>query len=367
VIVYLVYKYLKEHGFPSINIKTTAAHGGEAELTSLLPDSTIHGATIENFLNEITREKHIRFTSQQLNGYTQHMSAELGAGGFGVVYKGMLPNGLDIAVKVLHEKNVNEVTEQQFMAEVGTLWRTNHANLIRLIGYCYDGSGMQALVYEFMANGSLDKYLFDRRRMVGSSELLAIAVGVARGLRYLHEECQRKIIHYDVKASNVLLDDSLTPKLTDFGLAQLLSRADAHASVHVPRGTVGYMAREVIDIDVEMAAITDKCDVYSFGMLLFEVISRRKIIDNSLPESEKWLPLLAWNMYQQGKLLDLMKKYHNPIAAEDEGQWKETAERMCKVAFLCVQEQPKARPTMSMVVNMLEGHLEIPPPEYPLG
>jgi serine/threonine protein kinase len=139
------------------------------------------------------------------------------------------------------------------MAEVGTQWRTNHANLIRLIGYCYDGGGvgMQALVYGFMPNSSLDRYLFDRRRVVGSSELLVIAVGVARGLRYLHEECQKKIIHYDVKASNVLLDDSLTPKLTDFGLAQLLSLADAHASMHVPRGSVGYMAREVIDIDVE--------------------------------------------------------------------------------------------------------------------
>jgi serine/threonine protein kinase len=120
------------------------------------------------------------------------MSAEPGAGGFGAVYKGMLPNGLDIAVKVLHEKNVNEATEQQFMAEVGTLWRINHANLIRLIGYCYDGGSMQALVYEFMPNGSLERYLFDRRLMVGSSELLAIAVGVARGLRYLHEECQKR-------------------------------------------------------------------------------------------------------------------------------------------------------------------------------
>jgi hypothetical protein len=112
VIVYLVYRCLKEHGLPSINIKTTGAPG-EAELTSLLPDSTIRGATIESFLNEITREKHIRFTSQQLNGYTQHMSADLGAGGFSVVYKGMLPNGLDIAVKVLHKspKNGDEVTE----------------------------------------------------------------------------------------------------------------------------------------------------------------------------------------------------------------------------------------------------------------
>jgi hypothetical protein len=192
VVVYLVYKCLKEHGLRSINIKTTGAPAGLSSRRWYRLDSTIRGATIENFLNEITREKHIRFTSQQLNGYTQHMSAEPGAGRFGAVYKGMLPNGLDIAVKVLHEKNVNEATEQQFMAEVGTLWRINHANHIRLIGYCYDGGSMQALVYEFMPNGSLERYLFDRRLMVGSSELLAIAVGVARGLRYLHEECQKR-------------------------------------------------------------------------------------------------------------------------------------------------------------------------------
>jgi interleukin-1 receptor-associated kinase 1 len=194
------YKYFKEYGHPSISINNTTTGGGAGtttELTPLLPDSVIRDTTIENFLDEIAREKPIRFTSQQLEGYTQRRSAELGAGGFGAVYKGMLPNGLDIAVKVLHEHMDDEVTEQQFMAELGTLWRTNHANLIRLIGYCFDASE-RALVYELMVNGSLDKYLFDRRRrVVGPAALLAIAGGVARGLRYLHEECQKKIIHYD--------------------------------------------------------------------------------------------------------------------------------------------------------------------------
>jgi interleukin-1 receptor-associated kinase 1 len=193
------YKYFKEYGHPSISINNTTGGGAATttKLTPLLPDSVIRDTTIENFLDEIAREKPIRFTSQQLEGYTQRRSAELGAGGFGAVYKGMLPNGLDIAVKVLHEHMDDEVTEQQFMAELGTLWRTNHANLIRLIGYCFDASE-RALVYELMVNGSLDKYLFDRRRrVVGPAALLAIAGGVARGLRYLHEECQKKIIHYD--------------------------------------------------------------------------------------------------------------------------------------------------------------------------
>ncbi|CAL5078246.1 unnamed protein product [Urochloa decumbens] len=366
--VYLVYRCLKDHGLPSINVKTTGGRGGAdaAELTPLLPDSIIRNTTIDNFLNEIAREKPIQFTSEQLDRYTQHRSAELGSGGYGAVYKGMLPNGLDIAVKVLHEHMGSEVTEQQFMAEVGTLWRTNHANLIRLIGFCFD-AGMQALVYEFMAKRSLDKYLFDPRHTVGPVELLSIAVGVARGLRYLHEECQKKIIHYDVKAGNVLLDGSLHPKLTDFGIAQLLSRARPHASVHEARGTFGYMAPEAIHVGT--APITEKCDVYSFGLLLFEVIGRRKNMDNSAPDSHKWLPLLAWNMYERGELKDLVKECHHypPVAVEDEEKLKETAERMCKVAFLCVQEKPEARPTMSMVVNMLEGHVEIPPPPYPFG
>ncbi|KAJ1287698.1 hypothetical protein BS78_02G030800 [Paspalum vaginatum] len=366
VMVYLVYKCIKEKGLPSINVKNTG-HGMAAELAAapLLPDSTIRNTTIENFLEEIAREKPIRFTSLQLEGYTQRRSAELGAGGFGAVYKGMLPNGLDVAVKVLDEGKGDEVTEQQFMSELGTLWRTNHANLVRLIGYCFDG-GMRALVYEFMAKRSLDKYLFDRRHAVGPSALLAIAAGVARGLRYLHEECQRKIIHYDVKAGNVLLDDALTPKLTDFGIAQLLSRADA-ASVHAARGTFGYMAPELIHVGT--APVTEMCDVYSFGMLLFELIGRRRNMDNGAPEeSHRWLPLLAWTMHEDGRLLDLVKEcHHHPVAAADEERWREAAERMCKVAFLCVQEQPEARPTMSMAVNMLEGHLEIPPPVYPFG
>jgi len=220
LVVYLIYRCCRKHGLPSINVKTTTTGEAATEQRPALPDSMIRNTTIDNFLNEIAREKPIRFTAQQLDGYTQNKSAELGAGSFGAVYKGMLPNGLDIAVKVLHDHMDDEVTEQQFMAEVGTLWRTNHANLVRLIGYCFDADE-RALVYEFMANLSLDKYLFDRRhRVVGPAALLVIAGGVARGLRYLHEECQKKIIHYDVKASNVLLDDSLTPKLTDFRLAQ---------------------------------------------------------------------------------------------------------------------------------------------------
>ncbi|RLN09145.1 hypothetical protein C2845_PM11G18630 [Panicum miliaceum] len=342
--VYFVYRCFRKNGLPSINVKaTTARDGGAAEPTPpSLPDSVIRSTTIENFLNEIAREKPVRFSAQQLDGYTQGRAAELGAGGFGAVYKGMLPNGLDVAVKVLHEHMGGEVTEQQFMAEVGTLWRTNHANLIRLIGFCSDADGTRALVYEFMPNRSLDRFLFDRRHAVGPATLLAVAAGVARGLRYLHEECQKKIIHYDVKAGNVLLDDTLTPKLTDFGIAQLLSRAAASARRR------------------------------RFGMLLFEVVGRRKNMDNNAAAGDDsggldvWLPLIAWTRYERGELMDLVRECHS-VAAADEEQWREAAERMCKVAFLCVQQRPEARPAMSVVVSMLEGHSDVPAPAFPFG
>jgi hypothetical protein len=362
--IYLVYRYLSEHGLPSIiKIKNSNGSGAAAELTPLLPDSVIQSTTIEDFLNEIANEKPIPFTARQLKRYTQDMSARLGAGGFGVVYKGMLPNCLNVAVKVLRDDMSDEVSEQQFMAEVGTLWRTNHANLIRLIGFCSD-AGLRALVYEFMPKGSLDRFLFDRRRAVGPDELLAVAVGVARGLRYLHDECQKKIIHYDVKAANVLLDDSLTPKLTDFGIARLLTRrADAPAAVQGgAQGRPGYIAPEVLT----PGPVTEKCDMYSFGLLLFEVVGRRRNMDNDAPEGPEWLPLLAWTMYERGELVALVKECHH-VSAADEERWREAVERMCKVAFLCVQEMPEARPTMSAVVNMLEGQVAVPPPVFPFG
>uniref|UniRef100_A0A0D9WVB8 non-specific serine/threonine protein kinase n=1 Tax=Leersia perrieri TaxID=77586 RepID=A0A0D9WVB8_9ORYZ len=369
VMVYLIYKCIRECGLPNININKNGGGGRlGAEMTPLLPDSQIRDTTIENFLDEIAGEKPVRFTAQQLAGYTNGYSAQLGSGGFGAVYKGMLPNGLIVAVKVIHGNMGDKISDAQFMAEVGALWRTNHVNLIRLIGFC-SGADKRALVYEFMEKLSLDTYIFKRRHAaaIGVRHLHAIAVGVASGLRYLHEECQKKIIHYDIKPSNVLLDDTLTPKITDFGLAQLLSRVADHvpatATCHGgggPRGTAGYIAPEV----GTQAAVTEKCDVYSFGMMLLEIVGRRKNFDVDLPESQRWLPLLAWTKYDSGELMELMMDCHGEVAFEDEvEQW----ERMCKVALLCVHGQPEMRPTMSTVVNMLEGHVEVPPPAYPFA
>ncbi|XP_037482454.1 rust resistance kinase Lr10-like [Triticum dicoccoides] len=237
---------------------------------AVVPDHVMRHATIERFFAEMANEKPIRFTPGQLQGYTSNYSSRLGAGGFGTVYKGALPNGLAVAVKVLHGDH-NQRSEEHFMAEMGTIGRTHHINLVRLFGFCFDAS-VRALVYEFMQHGALDAYLFNRAAGVGLATVAAITTGVARGLRYLHEECHQKIIHYDIKGGNVLLDRTLTPKVADFGLARLVDRADTHVSMSGVRGTPGYAAPELW----MGSGVTEKCDVYSFGMLLFEAVGNKR-------------------------------------------------------------------------------------------
>lgn len=353
-----VYRCVKKNGLPAININTTAAAASSSSTASALYavvlDSQIREATVERFLKEIAGEKPIRFTPEQLSGFTNNYSARLGAGGFSTVYKGMLPNGLMVAVKRLHATHDDRTSQDQFMAEVGTIGRTHHINLVRLFGFCFDSAthGVRALVYEFMEHGALDAYLFDdRNRGIGFPTLRAIAVGVARGLRYLHEECQQKIVHYDIKPGNVLLNGSLTPKVADFGLAQLLNRADTHKTVSGMRGTPGYAAPEMW----MQAGATEKCDVYSFGILLFESIGQRRKFDEAAPESQQWFPKMVWIKYESGELMEIM----------GDQQDKETVERMCMVAFWCMQQQPEARPPMSTVVKMLEGEMDITEPANP--
>ena len=152
---------------------------------------------MEKFFRELARKKPVRFTAQQLYSFTANYSTGLGSGGYGDVYKGQFPNGVKIAVKDL-KRGSDRQAEEQFMAEVGTIGRTYHINLVRLYGFCYD-QFMSALVYEYLENGSLDKYLFSKAREIEWEELHQIAVGTAKGIAYLHEECVQRIIHYDIK------------------------------------------------------------------------------------------------------------------------------------------------------------------------
>nr|XP_043627970.1 rust resistance kinase Lr10-like [Erigeron canadensis] len=314
--------------------------------------------TMERFLQDIARERPIRFSHQDINALTGNFSSFLGSGGYGEVYKGTFPNGVTIAVKVLKDKLSDKKVQEQFMAEVGTLGRTHHVNLVKLYGFCFDPA-MKALVYEFMENGSLDKLLFDKNKLIKWEKLLQIAIGIAKGLAYLHEDCQQKIIHYDIKPGNVLLDSKLNPKVADFGLARLCN-TESNASVRFVTREVGTLAYTAPELHKEFSPVTNKCDVYSFGLLLLEIIGRRR---NYIPDTSNNIKELlinwAWKMYLKGKLSEFFTR----CGIEDES--KEEAERMLLVVFLCVHHDPNERPTMSNVVKMLEGEKEIDPPSNP--
>ncbi|KAA8515375.1 hypothetical protein F0562_019014 [Nyssa sinensis] len=314
----------------------------------------VDAPAMEKFLQELAKEKPVRFTAQQLHSFTSNYSTTLGSGGFGVVYKGQFPNGVKIAVKVL-KRNLDRTAGEQFMAEVGTIGRTYHINLVRLYGFCYDHL-MSALVFEYMENGSLDKYLFSDTKAIEWEKLHEIAIGTAKGIAYMHEECPQRIIHYDIKPGNVLLDANFFPKVADFGLAKLCNRDNTHVSVSGYRGTPGYSAPE---FTLNNFPITHKCDVYSFGMMLFEIVGMRKNTIVGSNESLDWFPKHVWGEYEKGELEAMT------LSCGIEEKDRVKAERMCMVALWCVQDAPEARPPMSAVVKMLEGGVEIMVPPKP--
>ncbi|RHN73394.1 putative protein kinase RLK-Pelle-RLCK-Os family [Medicago truncatula] len=315
---------------------------------SISQDSQILAVTINNFLKNMEREKPIRFTSQQLRIATDNYSNLLGSGGFGTVYKGIFNNGTMVAVKVLRGSSDKKI-EEQFMAEVGTIGRIHHFNLVKLFGFCFE-KNLIALVYEYMGNGSLDRYLLHEKNALGYEKLHEIAIGTARGIAYLHELCEHRIVHYDIKPGNILLDGNFNPKVADFGLAKLCNRENTHITMTGGRGTPGYAAPELW----MPFPITHKCDVYSFGMLLFEIVGRRRNLDIKNTESQEWFPIWVWKKFDAGLLEEAM------IVCGIEEKNREIAERMVKVALWCVQYRQQLRPMMSDVVKMLEGSLEIP-------
>ncbi|KAK4283665.1 hypothetical protein QN277_000592 [Acacia crassicarpa] len=301
---------------------------------------------------QLTSTMNLRsFTYEELRKGTKGFTEELGRGAFSVVYKGFISDtpGNLIAVKKL---NMVKGSEKEFEAEVSAIGRTHHRNLVQLLGFCNEGED-RLLVYEFMSRGTLAKFLFKDQRPTWHQRV-DITIGIAKGLLYLHEECSTQIIHCDIKPQNILLDDSNTAKISDFGLAKLL-KIDQTVTTTAIRGTKGYVAAEWF----KNKPITMKVDVYSFGVLLLEVICCRKNFDVNV-EDEDRIVLIDW-AYDcfHHRRLDLL------VEDDEEAQTNmKQMEEYVKIGIWCIQEDPSARPTMKQVVQMLEGFMDVSNPPY---
>ncbi|KAF5192411.1 Pr5-like receptor kinase [Thalictrum thalictroides] len=316
---------------------------------SLRAEGNANLQNIEMLISQLAGEKPKRFSPGDLRSFTSNYSSKVGSGAYGDVYKGKFHNGVYIAVKVLVEKNV-QVIEETFMAEVSTMGRTYHRNLIKLYGFCFDAN-IKALVYEYMEKGSLDKILYENYLSIEWKKLYGIAIETAKGLAYLHDGCYEQIIHHDVKAGNVLVDSNFTPKVTDFGLAKLMNRDVTHLTLTRTRGTPGYAAPETW---MPASVVTSKCDVYSFGMMMFEVLGKK---NNGL--GENWFPGQVWKKFENGQLDEIIEDCG--IGHTD----RENATILSIVALWCVQHTPQNRPSMSTVVKILEKEIPLTIPPNP--
>nr|XP_048330640.1 rust resistance kinase Lr10-like [Ziziphus jujuba var. spinosa] len=228
--------------------------------------------TIEDFLQSNNNLMPIRYSYSDIKKMTKGFEDKLGEGGYGSVFKRKLRSGRYIAIKMLGKSNANG---QDFINEVATIGRIHHANVVQLIGFCVEGS-KRALVFEFMPNGSLDKFMLSKEgsAILSYEQMLKISLGVAHGIEYLHQCCNMQILDFDIKPHNVLLDENFTPKVSNFGLAKLYPTDNCIVSLRAIRGTIGYMAPELFYKNI--GGVSYKADVYSFGMLLIEIMGKRK-------------------------------------------------------------------------------------------
>ncbi|KAK9224458.1 hypothetical protein WN943_009491 [Citrus x changshan-huyou] len=299
------------------------------------------------------------FSYKELEEATDNFKEEVGRGSFGIVYKGVIlttrTSTTAVAVKKLDR--VFQDGEKEFKNEVVVIGQTHHKNLVRLLGFC-DEEQNRLLVYEFLNNGTLASFLFGNLKPSWNLRT-NIAFQIARGLLYLHEDCSAQIIHCDIKPQNILLDDYYNARISDFGLAKLLTLNQSKAIRTAIRGTKGYVAPEWF----RNSTITAKVDVYSFGVLLLEIISCRKSFDIEMGEEYAILTDWAFDCYRNEKLDDLVEG--DMEALND----IKCVEKLVMVSIWCIQEDPSLRPTMKKVLQMLEGVVEVslPPNPYPFS
>ncbi|KAL5830501.1 hypothetical protein ACOSQ3_019969 [Xanthoceras sorbifolium] len=311
---------------------------------------------VEKFLHKQQSWVPKRYSYIEIIAITNHFRDKLGQGGFGSVYKGQLLNGSFIAVKVLEN---SKFSGEEFISEVSTIGRIHHANVVRLLGFCSEGS-KRALVYEYMPNGSLDRHIFSKKengQAFSWEKLHEIALGTARGIDYLHNGCDVCIIHFDIKPYNILLDCNFIPKVADFGLAKLYPKENDFICVSATRGTVGYIAPELISRN--FGVVSSKSDVYSFGMLLLEMSGgRRNSFAKATRSSKAYFPSWVYNRIIEGRDLEIQN------VSEIEAL---IARKLCIIGLWCIQVKATDRPSIAKVVEMLEGSiddLQMPPKPF---
>ncbi|CAH8257284.1 unnamed protein product [Arabidopsis lyrata] len=307
----------------------------------------------QQYLKDFIPLKHYSYV--QVERITNSFAEVVGKGGFGTVYRGTLCDGRSVAVKILKDSHGNG---EDFINEVARMSKTSHVNIVTLLGFCSEGS-KRAIIYEFMENGSLDKFIsYKKSSNMNWGELYRIALGVARGLEYLHHGCRTRIVHFDIKPQNVLLDDNLCPKVSDFGLARLCEKKESIISLLDTRGTIGYIAPELFSR--MYGRVSHKSDVYSYGMLVLEMIGARNKTsteDSASNPSSMYFPEWIYKDLEKG---DNERLIENKINNEED----EIAKKMTLVGLWCIQSSPSDRPPMDRVVEMMEGNvnaLEVPP------
>ncbi|KAI7739814.1 hypothetical protein M8C21_024278, partial [Ambrosia artemisiifolia] len=313
--------------------------------------------SVEDFIKQYGSLTTKRYNYSDIKKMTNSFQVELGGGGFGTVYQGKLSDGRLVAVKVL---NSSKATGKEFINEVASIGRISHINVVSLLGFC-SNNHKRALIYEFMPNGSLEKYINHGRDSQKSSKqlevmkLYEVALGIARGLDYMHRGCNPRILHLDIKPHNILLDDKFCPKIADFGLAKLYTRDKSIVSLLEARGTIGYIAPEVFNRNI--GGVSHKSDVYSYGMLILEMVGGNKNVDvevGSKSTSDSYFPHWIYSRLEKDEYV------FDGVSSVEEN---EHARKMTIVGLWCIQTVPTQRPSISEVIDMLEGStgaLEIP-------
>ncbi|XP_022954627.1 cysteine-rich receptor-like protein kinase 10 [Cucurbita moschata] len=301
----------------------------------------------DSVIDEMSTAESLQFDFNTINAATSNFSEEnkLGEGGFGAVYKGRLENGQEIAVKRLSRRSLQGFKE--FKNEITLVAKLHHRNLVRLLGFCMEGEE-KILIYEYIPNKSLDFFLFDpiRQKQLDWSKRYTIINGIARGILYLHEDSRLRIIHRDLKASNILLDGDMNPKVSDFGMARIVQVDQTQGITDRIVGTYGYMSPEY----AMYGNFSLKSDVYSFGVLIFEIISGKKNNTFYLSKLAEDMLTYAWKLWKNGTSLELL----DPILRDNYS--RNEVLRCIHIALLCVQENPSRRPSMTSIVLMLNSY-----------